>query len=118
LFVAAAVFAAFSFVARAASPAAADLEPFTSLLQLAPSPATVRADLGEPDAKLGPLVWIYWNFGPKRDNPETDTLVIAFKNDRVLTVKITDGRVMRQLLAQAAARNAKTTTVAAAPAKR
>ena len=96
----------------------AEFKPFTLNLRPGSSPDATRATLGEPDAMLGPLIWIYWNFGPNRDNPQFDTLVVAFESHRVLTVKITDGRIMRQLLAQAAARNAKTTTSGAVTVKR
>ena len=67
-------------IAKAVSEShATDLRPFTSDPKPGPSSAQVLANLGPPDAKLGPLVWIDWKFGPKRDCPETDTLVIAFK---------------------------------------
>lgn len=68
------------------------------------SSARVRAQLGRPDATLGPDLWIYWNFGnphPYRANPEHDTLVVAFERNRVVAVKIADGQAVRRLLASA-----------------
>jgi len=95
--------------------AATPFRPF--ILNLAPgsSPATVRQALGLPSAMLGSDLWIYWNFAePNRNaaNPEFDTLVIAFTDGRVTAVKITDGRVVRQLLAQQQAHSARTAVAA------
>jgi hypothetical protein len=117
---AATALATFIPVSFAAISSAAEFTPFTLNLKPGSSSATVRTVLGVPDATLGPDLWIYLSLGaqnPNRDNPEFDTLVVAFTNDRVTAVKITDGRVVRQLLAQAA-RDGKTGVVAGAPAKR
>ena len=114
---AAAVCATLAPVGLAAERSTAEFKPFTLNLRPGSSPDAARAALGTPDATLGPWIWIYWNFGPNRENPRFDTLVVAFDNDRVFTVKITDGRVVRQALAQAAARNAKPGTNAVASSK-
>lgn len=81
-------------------------------LNLAPgsSPATVQRKLGAPSAVLGRDVWVYFEFSksnPNVANPKFDTLVIAFADARVAAVKITDGRIVRQLLAQQAAHQAR-----------
>jgi hypothetical protein len=79
--------------------------PFRSFeLALPPgsSPDVVRKALGEPSATMGPELWVYFQFAksPNASNPAYDTLVIAFEQKRVIAVKVTDGRVVRQLLAQ------------------
>jgi hypothetical protein len=103
----------------AAAPASA-FKPFILELPPGAAPAVARRILGAPHATLGPDLWIYWDFdapNPNRANPEFDTLVVAFEHERVVAVKITDGRVVRQLLAQAAAQ-AKAAVVAAKASKR
>jgi hypothetical protein len=75
------------------------------VLNLAPgsSPDTVRKTLGVPSATMGKDLWVYFEFAkpnPNVANPEFDTLVVAFTDSRVTAVKITDGRVVRRLLAQ------------------
>jgi hypothetical protein len=87
------------------------------ILNLAPgsSPATVQKVLGHPSAVLGKEVWVYLDFAkanPNAANPEFDTLVVGFTEGRVTAVKITDGRVVRQLLAQQQAQAAKATVAA------
>ena len=82
------------------------------ILDLAPgsSPAIVQKVLGRPSAVLGKEVWVYFDFSrpnPNAANPEFDTLVVGFTEGRVTAVKITDGRVVRQLLAEQAAQAAK-----------
>ena len=82
------------------------------ILNLAPgsSPETVRKTLGAPAATLGKDLWIYFEFSkpnPNVANPAFDTLVVAFTDGRVTAVKITDGRVVRQLLEQYKAQMAK-----------
>ena len=100
------------FSATGFTPALA-AEPFRPFfLNVAPgsSPAAVRSVLGAPSATLGADLWIYWNFAapnPNAANPAFDTLVIAFADGRVTAVKITDARVVRQLLAEAKAHAAK-----------
>ena len=90
-------------VALTASAFAA--ESFRSFtLEVAPgsSRETVRKKLGAPSAILGTDAWVYLNFttsNPNAANPAYDTLVVAFTDGRVSAVKITDGRVVRQLLA-------------------
>jgi hypothetical protein len=117
LLLAALAFAAFTPVGFAISSTGDDFQPFILHLPPGSSPASARKILGAPDAFLRPDIWIYWNFGPNADNPAVDTLIVAFEQDRVVAVKTTDGRVLRQLLAQAA-RNAKGNPVAATPGKR
>ena len=95
--------------------AAAPFRPF--VLNLAPgsSPATVQKVLGAPSAMLGRDLWVYADFtksNPNAANPEFDTLVIAFENGRMTAVKITDGRVVRQLVAQYKAQSAKSAVAA------
>jgi len=58
---------------------------------------------GLPDARVSGDIWIYYrceialgNSGAKN----CDTLVIGFKQDRVVAMKLTDGNVLRDLLAQ------------------
>ena len=102
-FVLTVAFAACSFASDA-------FRPF--ILNLAPgsSPEVVKRTLGVPSAVLGKDVWVYFNFAkanPNAANPEFDTLVIAFTDGRVTAVKITDERVVRQLLAQQKAQPAK-----------
>ena len=82
------------------------------ILSLAPgsSPVTVQKVLGRPSAVLGKEVWVYFDFAtsnPNAANPEFDTLVVGFTEGRVTAVKIPDGRVVRQLLAQQRAQAAK-----------
>lgn len=106
--------------APAAESKAPEFKPFILELPPGASSAVARRILGAPQATLGSDLWIYWNFGapnPNRANPEFDTLVVAFEQERVIAVKITDGRVVRQLLAQAAAQ-AKAAAVAANAPKR
>ena len=103
--------AAFVQPALAATP----FRPF--FLNVAPgsSPATVRRVLGAPPATLRADLWVYFNFAgpnPNAANPAFDTLVIAFENEQVTAVKITDGRVVRQLLAEAKAHGAKSDVAA------
>ena len=90
-------------VLAACSFASEPFRPF--VLNLAPgsSPETVQKVLGVPSALLGKEVWVYFDFtksNPNAANPEFDTLVVGFTEGRVTAVKITDGRVVRQLLAQ------------------
>jgi hypothetical protein len=99
-----------TLLARSA-PAATPFRPF--ILNLAPgsSPAAVLAVLGLPSAMLRRDLWIYQNFAhpnPNAANPEFDTLVVAFTDGRVTAVKITDGRIIRQLLAQQESQTART----------
>ena len=88
-------------------------EPFRPfVLNVTPgsSPAAVQKALGVPSAMLGKDLWVYFDFSkpnPNAANPEFDTLVVAFTDGRVTAVKITDGRVVRQLLAQQEAHAAK-----------
>jgi hypothetical protein len=89
--------------------AAKPFQPF--VLNLAPgsSPETVRKALGAPAAMLGKDLWVYYEFSkpnPNVANPEFDALAIAFTDGRVTAVKITDGRVVRQLIAQHKAQSA------------
>ena len=88
-------------------------EPFRPfVLNVTPgsSPAAVQKVLGLPSAMLGKDLWVYFDFSkpnPNAANPAFDTLVVAFTDGRVTDVKITDGRVVRQLLAQQQAHAAK-----------
>ncbi len=88
-------------------------EPFRPfVLNVAPgsSPAMVQKALGLPSAVLRKDIWVYFDFSkpnPNAANPAFDTLVVAFTDGRVTDVKITDGRVVRQLLAQQQAHAAK-----------
>jgi hypothetical protein len=102
-------FVSIAVVFATCSFASGSFRPFT--LELAPgsSPDTVRQMLGAPSAVLAGGVWVYFEFArsiPNVANPAFDTLVIAFEGSRVTAVKITDGRVVRQLLAQEAAQKA------------
>ncbi|MBI5768078.1 MAG: hypothetical protein HZA93_09800 [Verrucomicrobia bacterium] len=121
LFVAVAALAAFGLPASpafAADAKAPEFKPFTLELPPGSSPAAARKILGAPHATLGADLWVYWNFGapnPNHANPEFDTLVVAFARERVVAVKITDGRVVRQLLAQAAAQTKAAAMAANAP---
>jgi hypothetical protein len=111
---------AFFPLSLAASSSTADFQPFTLKLKPGSSPAEALRALGKPHAMMGSDLWIYWNFGdpnPNSANPEFDTLVVAFTNGRVTDVKITDGRVVRRLLAQATAQP-KPAAVAANTTKR
>ncbi len=108
-----------SFVLTAAlavcSLAADPFQPFSLNLAPGSSPATVQKVLGRPSAVLGKEVWVYFDFAkPNMNaaNPEFDTLVVGFTEGRVTAVKITDGRVVRQLLAQQQAQAAKSTIAA------
>ena len=90
--------------------ASESFRPFILNLASGSSPATVQKVLGAPSAVLGPDLWVYADFtksNPNAANPEFDTLVVAFTNGRVTAVKITDGRVVRQMLAQQQAQSAK-----------
>jgi len=94
------------------TPAFAAAPVHTIALDFGPgaSPATVRSALGAPAAVFKDDLWIYWNFTapyPAAANPEFDTLVVLFTHGRVTGVKITDGRVVRWLLAEHAAQVAK-----------
>jgi hypothetical protein len=102
-------------VVFAASSLANEFRPF--VLEVAPgsSSAAVKKSLGAPSAVLGQDVWVYLNFAkanPNAANPAFDTLVIAFTDGKVTAVKITDGRVVRQLLAQQTAQAAKASVAA------
>ena len=92
-------------------------EPFRPfVLNVAPgsAPETVQKTLGRPSAVLGKGAWVYLDFAnPNAANPAFDTLVVAFTDGRVSAVKITDGRVVRQLLAQQTAQLAQAASVAA-----
>lgn len=99
----------------ACSLAAETFRPF--ILELAPgsSPETVKKVLGLPSAVLGREVWVYFDFAkpnPNVENPGFDTLVVGFSAGKVTAVKITDGRVVRRLLAQQAAQAAKASVAA------
>lgn len=77
--------------------------PFDLDLVPGASPEVVRKTLGVPSATMGPELWVYFEFSksnPNAANPAFDTLVIAFERNRVIAVKITDGRVVRRLLAE------------------
>ena len=82
------------------------------VLNVAPgaSPEAVQKALGRPAAMLRPDLWVYLDFtttNPDAANPDFDTLVVGFTNGRVTAVKLTDGHVVRQLLAQQKAHAAK-----------
>lgn len=86
-------------------PPPSSFESFVLELPPGSSPAAVQKVLGAPAATLGTDLWIYWNFtgpNPNAGNPAYDTLVVAFSKGRVSDVKITDGRTVRRLLAEAA----------------
>ena len=113
-----AVFATLDTVNFATASSGTEFKSFILNLKSGSSSLTVRTVLGSPNAILGPDLWIYWSFGspnPNRD-PEFDTLVVAFADDCVTAMKVTDGRVVRQLLALA--RTAKIAAVVAPPVKR
>lgn len=105
----------FTAAFAACSLASESFRPF--VLNVAPgsSPETVKKTLGAPTAVLGQDVWVYLNFSkpnPNAGNPAFDTLVVAFTDGRVTAVKITDGRVVRQLLAQQAGQSVKPSVAA------
>ncbi|MDO8542085.1 MAG: hypothetical protein Q7S40_16735 [Opitutaceae bacterium] len=94
----------------ACSFASESFRPFILKLTPGSSSESVRKTLGVPSATLGKDLWVYFEFSqanPNAENPEFDTLVIAFTDGRVTDVKITDGRVVRKLLAQYQAQLAK-----------
>ena len=102
-------FAACSFASESFRPFVLDVAPGSS-------PETVQKTLGRPSAVLGKEVWVYLDFAklnPNAANPSFDTLVVGFTDGRVSAVKITDGRVVRQLLAQQTAQSAQAASVAA-----
>lgn len=75
--------------------------------------------LGEPSARLGANVWVYFHFradDPTVD-PKLDTLVLAFERDKVIGLRLSDDATMRRIVAQRAPKLAGP-VVAAAPAKR
>ena len=89
----------------------------TRVLNLAPgsSAEAVQKTLGLPSATLGQDLWVYFEFtksNPNAADPKFDTLVVAVTDGRVAAVKITDGRVVRQLLAQQKAGPAKSSVAA------
>lgn len=87
----------------ASSFAAAPFRSFELALSPGASPEVVRNTLGAPSATMGPELWVYFEFSksnPNAANPAFDTLVIAFAHNRVIAVKVTDGRVVRRLLAE------------------
>jgi len=91
-----AVFTTGSFAAETFRPFMLELTPGSSSV-------VVQKTLGVPSAKMGQDLWVYFNFthgNPNAVTPAFDTLVVAFENNRVVAVKVTDGRVVRQLLAQ------------------
>lgn len=63
----------------------------------------VYVELGRPDERLGPDLWVYWDCqatSEKVNRLGFDTLVVRFEADRVAELKLTDGRVVRALLAR------------------
>jgi hypothetical protein len=72
---------------------------------------------GRPDEKLGPDLWLYWNFQPAgqpaADEPKA--LVIFFSGDRVQSIRLVETKPARALLAQLRLKQAKSNTV---PARR
>lgn len=101
-------FAACSFASESFRPFFLDVAPGSS-------PETVQKTLGRPSAVLGKEVWVYLDFAklnPNAANPSFDTLVVGFTDGRVSAVKITDGRVVRQLLAQQTAQLARASVAA------
>lgn len=99
----------FAAILTVSAAAAAPFRPFILDLKPSSSPETVEKVLGRPSAMMGRDLWVYWNFSgpnPNAENPEYDTLVIGFTNGQVTHLKITDGRVVRQLLAQYKAQTA------------
>lgn len=99
----------------ACSLAAEPFRPFVLDLVPGSSPAAVQKKLGAPTAMLRSDLWVYADFAksnPNAANPEFDTLVIAFTDGKVTAVKITDGRVVRQLLAQQRALDSKSAIAA------
>ena len=64
---------------------------------------TVVAIAGLPDERIGDSIWIYHRCSLSRDHPKTrgfDVMVVVFNADRVAAMKLTDGRALRNLLAQ------------------
>jgi hypothetical protein len=95
--------------------AASRFQSFELALVPGSSPAVVQKTLGAPSAKMGSDLWVYFNFAqsnPNVDNPAFDTLVVAFAENRVVAVKVTDGRVVRKLLAEYQAQLAASTVAA------
>jgi len=65
--------------------------------------------VGLPDARASGAIWIYHHSGTLQESSNAknyDTLVIVFKQDRVVAMKLTDGNVLRDLMAR---RNLKVT---------
>lgn len=60
--------------------------------------------LGAPAARVGSNIWIYFDFRADQASvdPSLDALVIAFKDERVLGLKLADGRVVRAAIARSA----------------
>ena len=99
----------------ACSLASESFRPFILKLKPGSSPETVQKVLGNPSATMGKDLWVYFEFAesnPNVENPEFDTLVIAFTDGKVTDVKITDGRVVRKLLAHYNAQLAKASVAA------
>jgi hypothetical protein len=59
--------------------------------------------IGLPDARVSTDLWIYYHYDGAREKSkgtECDTLIVQFKKDRVVAMKLTSGSALRDLLAQ------------------
>ena len=79
-----------------------ETSPTTQLLGKNATREEVLVKLGPPDMRIGEGVWVYWNFQSNRPEASRlyDTLVLAFRGQRVSGVKLTSAAALRGLLAQ------------------
>jgi len=66
---------------------------------------TVVEIVGLPDQRIGADFWIYYQCRAIRDDPRTkglDALVVLFKQDRVVAMRLTDSAALRKLIDQQA----------------
>ncbi len=57
--------------------------------------------LGRPAERVSPTLWVYWRYYSPEEAAENggyDTLLVAFKGDRVQAMKLVDGATLRAQL--------------------
>lgn len=61
----------------------------------------------QPDERLGPELWIYWNFAARnrRSGDQGNALLLYFTKDRVSRIRLTDAQPVRELLARQRAKS-------------
>lgn len=71
------------------------------------NPEAVQLMLGQPHAKVGDNVWIYLDFQAKGKvaRSSLDALVVAFRDGRVETIRLTESQPVKDYLASLERRN-------------